>query len=191
MSLAAIVKGPISQRFGHFRVVPKGTPGYADDGNALTVEPTAWIEYDGPKDPTGAKRAKLIVPGTNPPAPWPAAVKFADVHMGVDIGCPIGTPVRAPGPGKVIAHSSYTTIFLGKKVIGLAVVFRLDNGRVLYVDHLSKFVAPEGARLATGGLIARTGNTGASYAPHAHLEAWASLLAYYAAVRLNPERVFA
>lgn len=177
------VKGTISQYFGHYRVIPAGAPGMADDKNALSVEPTAYIEYDGAKNPTGAKRAKF--------QQFAGGVQFSDVHMGVDVVCPIGTPVRAPTDGICIARSSYYTYWQGKKVIGLAVVFKLSNGRILYVDHLSSFVAKEGQRVAAGGVIARTGNSGASYGPHAHVEAWAAQALFFQAVRLNPLRVFA
>lgn len=190
MSLSAIVRGSISQNFGHYHVRPVGGPGYANDLNANPVEPKAWIQYDGPHNPTGAKRAKLWAAGTTAPT-WPDVQLFDDVHMGVDIACPIGTAIRAPGPGRVRVHSSYQTVFQGKKVWGLAVVYELDDGRVLYVDHLSKFSTAEGARLRTGGLIARSGNSGASFDPHAHVEAWAKLALFFAATRLNPNRVFA
>lgn len=182
MTLADVVKGPVTQRFGHFRVIPAGAPGYADDRNALSVEPTAWIEYDGAKNPSGAKRAKFSA--------FTGGVQFSDVHMGVDIACPIGTPVRAPADGVCVLHSVYQTIFLGKKVIGYAVLFQFGIGRILYVDHLSSFVAKQGQKVAKGGIIARTGNTGASLGPHAHLEVWASWIDFARSTRLNPERVF-
>ena len=177
------VKGPISQAFGHYRVIPYGKDGTGDDLNALEVEPTAWIEYDGPHNPSGAKRAKF--------SEFAGGSLFNNVHMGVDVICPIGTIVRAPTVGTVIAHSSYPTYWNGKKVWGLAIVFRLKDGKILYVDHLSGFIAKEGQAVAEGGGIARSGNSGASFGPHAHIEAWASQALFFQATRLNPMRVFA
>ena len=176
------VKGPISQAFGHYRVIPAGHDGTFDDRDALAVEPTAWIEYDGPKNPSGAKRAKFSAFAGGSP--------FSNVHMGVDVIAPIGTPVRAPEDGVCVAHSAYQTIWNGKKVIGLAVLFRFGNGKILYVDHLSAFVAKVNAGVKKGGVIARTGNTGASFGPHAHIEVWSSWIDFARSTRLNPERVF-
>jgi len=152
----------------------------ADDRNALSVEPTAWIEYDGLKNPTGALRARFTA--------FTGGVKFDDVHMGVDVACPIGTLVRAPADGVCIVHSYYPAIWNGKKVIGIAVAFQFGS-RVLYVDHLSSFIAKVGQKVPAGGGIARTGNSGASYGPHAHIEVWSSVSNFFNAMRLNPERV--
>jgi len=181
------VKGPISQAFGHYRVIPAGDPGSGDDKNALSVEPTAWIEYDGPHNPSGAKRAKLVET-----AGWS---KFADVHMGVDVVCPVGSPVRAPADGVCVLRSVYPAIWNGKKTVGYAVLFQFGGGKILYVDHLSSFVAKVGQKVSEGGVIARTGGvpgvpgSGASFGPHAHVEVWASWIDFYRSTRLNPQRV--
>ena len=84
-------------------------------------------------------------------------------HKGIDIACPIGTPVKAAAGGKVI--------FVGSKDgYGKTVVLEHRNGyRTLYA-HLSNFKVKEGDVVSQGEAIALSGNTGRSSGPHLHFE---------------------
>jgi murein DD-endopeptidase MepM/ murein hydrolase activator NlpD len=93
-------------------------------------------------------------------SPWLAGAEF---HSGMDIGAPIGTPVRAPAPGSVV--------FAGPLAeFGLTVI--LDHGtetRSLY-GHLSRLTVAADQKVQRGDVIALTGNTGRSSGPHLHYE---------------------
>jgi murein DD-endopeptidase MepM/ murein hydrolase activator NlpD len=51
---------------------------------------------------------------------------------------------------------------------GLSLVLALDNGLRAGFAHLSETVAQVGARVATGDVIAYTGDSGAPGQPHLH-----------------------
>ena len=93
-------------------------------------------------------------------SPWSAKSEF---HSGLDIGAPIGTPVKSPAPGTVVfagIHPEY-----GQTLI-------LDHGhetKSLY-GHLSKLQAAVNQKVQRGEVIALSGNTGRSSGPHLHYE---------------------
>ena len=88
-------------------------------------------------------------------------------HSGIDIGAPMGTPVRASNSGKVIFAGWYGGY--GKVVI-------IDHGRVngqatttLYA-HLSVIGVSQGQSIAKSQVIGNVGSTGYSTGPHLHFE---------------------
>jgi murein DD-endopeptidase MepM/ murein hydrolase activator NlpD len=93
-------------------------------------------------------------------SPWSAQSEF---HSGLDIGAPVGTPVRAPAPGTVVfagVHAEYGQILI------------VDHGndtKSIY-GHLSKVYVVENQKVERGEAIALTGNTGRSSGPHLHYE---------------------
>lgn len=99
-------------------------------------------------------------------SPYGLRVRSGDrlqVHRGVDIAMPEGTPVNAMAAGRVhIAgwRGSY----------GLLVV--IDHGgstRTVYA-HLSEVRVAEGERVRAGQLIGLSGMTGNATGPHLHFE---------------------
>ncbi|MGH7333488.1 MAG: M23 family metallopeptidase [Candidatus Rokuibacteriota bacterium] len=93
-------------------------------------------------------------------SPWSRA---PELHAGIDIAAPAGTPVHAPAAGTVLfagGHHEY----------GLAVI--LDHGqdiRTVYA-HLMKVHVSLGQRVGRGAEIGLTGTTGRSSGPHLHYE---------------------
>jgi murein DD-endopeptidase MepM/ murein hydrolase activator NlpD len=87
----------------------------------------------------------------------------AEVHAGIDIGAPRGTPVRAPAAG--------TVLFAGSQAdYGVSVI--LDHGqdiRTVYA-HLTRTAVKAGQAVERGALLGTTGNTGRSSGPHLHYE---------------------
>jgi murein DD-endopeptidase MepM/ murein hydrolase activator NlpD len=82
-------------------------------------------------------------------------------HTGLDFRVSTGTPVQATNAGTVIlARPLY---FEGNCVM-------LDHGQGLLTIymHLSEFKVKEGEKVAAGQLIALSGGTGRSTAPHLH-----------------------
>ena len=85
------------------------------------------------------------------------------VHRGVDIDVPTGTPVRAMAPG--------TVTFAGTQR-GYGRVVMVDHGsgvRTVYA-HLSEIRAETGQRLRGRPVIGLAGTSGSSTAPHVHFE---------------------
>ncbi|NWF49138.1 MAG: M23 family metallopeptidase [Ignavibacteriaceae bacterium] len=85
------------------------------------------------------------------------------MHDGVDIITSVGTPVYAPGKGKVD--------FVGRRG-GLGLCIEIDHGfgyRTVY-GHLLSSSVKVGDTVNRGELFARTGNSGLSSGPHLHYE---------------------
>ena len=92
-------------------------------------------------------------------------------HDGIDIAAPIGTPVQATSPGKVIAASFEPKGFSGYG--NIVIVESLSaNGEKIYTKyaHLSAFDVKVGDTIEQGGKIGKIGNTGRSSGPHLHYE---------------------
>ncbi len=81
-------------------------------------------------------------------------------HEGLDISCPIGTPVYA-------AHDGLVNVMWAEKTYGLYVCLWGEGLMTLYA-HLSRSV-PEGTRAKVGDTIAWSGNSGRTTGPHLHL----------------------
>ena len=91
-------------------------------------------------------------------------LKVKKMHFGLDFSLKIGTPVYATADGRVsILKSSFG---------GLGKYIYLDhgNGYKTVYGHLDKFNVKRGEKVKRGELIAYSGNSGRSTAPHLHYE---------------------
>ena len=105
----------------------------------------------------------------------PITGKFG-IHNGTDIAAPEGTPIYAAFNGRV-EEIGYNSV-RGNYIL-------LSHGgdtQTLYL-HCSEIVAPEGAVVRQGEIIAKVGNTGYSTGPHLHFEVRIN------GVRVDPERL--
>ena len=88
-------------------------------------------------------------------------------HSGIDIGVPIGTPVKAIADGTVTAANG------GMRGYGNGVFIDhgMINGKRITSEygHLSKFEVKVGDKVRQGQVIAESGNTGISSGPHLHI----------------------
>lgn len=84
-------------------------------------------------------------------------------HPGMDIAVPEGTHVRASGAGTVVEVGE-------DSVYGRFVRIRHRDGYETMYGHASEVLVAEGARVAQDQVIALSGNTGLSTAPHLHFE---------------------
>lgn len=85
------------------------------------------------------------------------------MHAGIDFRGPIGTPIVAAAPGRVV--------FVGQKA-GYGNVVEVDHGQGILTRyaHLSGFTTRVGAQVAAGQQIAKMGSTGRSTGSHLHFE---------------------
>ncbi|WP_045212064.1 M23 family metallopeptidase [Desulfonatronovibrio magnus] len=86
-----------------------------------------------------------------------------ELHRGLDISAPIGTPIYAPADGKVIFSGS-------DGAYGVTLI--IDHGRGISTRyaHLQEYLAEKSQHVSRGELIAYVGNTGRSTGPHLHYE---------------------
>jgi murein DD-endopeptidase MepM/ murein hydrolase activator NlpD len=84
-------------------------------------------------------------------------------HRGIDFSVPVGTPVRVTAAGVVQDV---------ERQRGLGRLIKVDHGGgvVTVYGHLHETLVAEGQEVARGEVIARSGNSGRSTAPHLHYE---------------------
>lgn len=88
---------------------------------------------------------------------------YNSTNHGIDIGAPIGTPVRASRKGVVK--------FVGSmRVYGLTVIIDHGGGLETLYGHLSQVLTKEGHAVLAGDKIGLCGNSGESTGPHLHFE---------------------
>ena len=119
----------------------------------------------------------------------------APIHAGIDIDAPMGTPIRAAGPGVVVwADWGLFTFTPGVESdpYGLAVEIRHDfgyKGQPLYTlyGHMERINDDlyVGQRVQTGDILGWVGITGRTTGPHVHFEVRVGKNDYY--YTRNPE----
>ncbi|MBU8871471.1 MAG: M23 family metallopeptidase [Gemmatimonadales bacterium] len=84
-------------------------------------------------------------------------------HRGLDFSVRLGTPVRVTGDGVVVAVQQQR---------GLGRVVKVDHGDgvMTVYAHLDKALVKKGTQVQRGQIIAKSGNSGRSTAPHLHYE---------------------
>jgi len=88
-------------------------------------------------------------------------------HKGVDFKTPVGTPVRSPFEARVVRKNWH---FRGN---GNSLDLHEVGGRgvtALFLHLAEPPSVPVGARVARGQVVAKSGNTGHSFAPHLHFQ---------------------
>ena len=114
-------------------------------------------DWDKVSQPFGAKNKKLY-PKTG-------------VHWGVDHAVPVGTPIYAPRDG-FLRDDNFDI-----KELGTNCFYSFKDGKKYYTlvfAHLSK--VNKYGEYKKGEIIAYTGNTGSTTAPHSHTEQWKGLV---------------
>lgn len=92
--------------------------------------------------------------------------KTAHLHQGVDYSVPVGTAVFATGDGVV------ETIENKGQSTGLSVLIRHSSRYKTLYGNLDKLLVAPGRKVVRGDIIAFSGNSGLSFAPHLHYEVW-------------------
>jgi murein DD-endopeptidase MepM/ murein hydrolase activator NlpD len=94
-------------------------------------------------------------------------------HPGTDFGTPTGTKIKSVSSGKVRA-SGNTDAYPGCVAWGKWILVDHDNGLSSLYAHLSSILVSNGQSVASGEVIALSGNTGYSTGPHLHLTVYAT-----------------
>lgn len=84
-------------------------------------------------------------------------------HTGVDFAVPVGTPIKAAGPGTVVRAGTGGPY-------GNEVVIRHDDGMHSQYAHLSRLGVKAGQKVQGGQVIGQSGATGNVTGPHLHFE---------------------
>lgn len=90
--------------------------------------------------------------------------KVKKFHRGVDFSAPQGTPIYAPGAGKIIK------VKRSRRGYGNQIEIDHGYGYITFYAHIKDFKVKRGDIVARGQEIATVGNTGKSTAPHLHYE---------------------
>jgi murein DD-endopeptidase MepM/ murein hydrolase activator NlpD len=88
---------------------------------------------------------------------------LSDSHPGIDIAVPRNTPVKATGDG-IVLDARYDPMY------GSCVLIDHGNGFSSFYAHNTRLCVTAGQRVRKNDLIAFSGSTGASTAPHLHYE---------------------
>lgn len=136
-------------------------------GSALPVAPPIYA--------ASPDRGPPYEVGSSLPRHWPldergyitrgqgVAGSGEEEHPGIDIAVPVGSVVRASGGGVVLQTGA-------QEEYGTFVLLEHPGGYQSMYGHLSRVVAVQGAQIRAGEVIALSGNTGRSSAPHLHFE---------------------
>ena len=118
-------------------------------GKVMAALPSRWPVRGGVNSEFGRRHS-----------PWTGVPEF---HSGIDIAAERATPIKAPGPGAVVAAGPNGEY--GNQVV-------LDHGSGIQsrYGHLLKILVASGQRVERGQVIALSGNTGRSSGPHLHYE---------------------
>jgi len=103
---------------------------------------------------------------------WPVEGEIIDAfndsenhrHQGIDIPCPLGTPIKASNPGTVIYSNNRI------KGYGNLIILRHPDEFVTVYAHNQVNLVEEGSFVERGQTIAKVGQTGKATGPHLHFE---------------------
>ncbi|AZR74019.1 hypothetical protein BBF96_11815 [Anoxybacter fermentans] len=154
----------------------------SDISRLYGVEVKKIMEYNNLKSARLSIGDTLIIPGASPvklefrggfstgfiwpvraPISSPFGMRWGKFHYGIDLAVPTGTPIKAAKSGKVI-YSGEASGY------GLAVYIKHDDKTVTRYGHNSKLLVKKNDFVYQGQVIALSGNTGFSTAPHLHFE---------------------
>ncbi|MBE9013327.1 peptidoglycan DD-metalloendopeptidase family protein, partial [Pseudanabaenaceae cyanobacterium LEGE 13415] len=94
----------------------------------------------------------------------PYGWRWGRMHKGIDIAAPVGTPIVAAAPGKIV------TAGWNDGGYGNLVEVEHADGSVTLYAHNSRILVRVGQQVRQGQQIAEMGSTGFSTGPHSHFE---------------------
>lgn len=143
---------------------------YALETNSLSIDCIPAIQ------PVNNRQLTLLAAGKKPLInPFHRAMRE---HHGIDYLIPEGTPVFATADGTVQSLSEKNTTH------GKAITIDHGNGYQTSYSHLLDIRVKSGQSVKRGDIIALSGNSGLSFAPHLHYEV------IYNSMRVDPVHYF-
>lgn len=136
-----------------------------DISKETLIEPISEVIVKGTKPVPPKKGTGTFIRPVNVGIYSPYGYRWGQMHDGVDLAAPSGTPIKAADGGTVIKagwHVNY-----GYMII----IDHGGNTETLYA-HCSKLYVSAGERVFQGQTIAAVGSTGRSTGPHCHFEIW-------------------
>ena len=130
---------------------------------AAAVRPPLTRPADPAPDPAPSTRSTDGVRMVTGRVSSGFGARWGRSHNGIDIAAPIGTPIRAPLPGEVVASGPASGF-------GMWVRVRHDDGTITTYGHVNRSFVRVGEQVAAGEEIAEVGNRGRSTGPHLHME---------------------
>lgn len=97
------------------------------------------------------------------------AMRWGEMHWGIDIAAPMMTPEYAAAAGTVLRAGPASGY-------GNVIYIQHLNGDVTVYGHMEKVLVEAGQVVESGELIPRVGSRGFSTGPHLHFEVWAGSL---------------
>jgi len=148
----------------------------ADSGSATTGAADEQLYVAPPMTARSPRQDSSVeAPGPSVPHRWPLAVgsfrtrglaqgdPSVESHAGLDLAVPVGSEVRASGGGLVRRTGT-------DSAYGEYVLLEHPEGYETMYGHLSRILVSSGMMVGAGQLIALSGNSGRSTAPHLHFE---------------------
>ena len=93
------------------------------------------------------------------------AMRWGEMHWGIDIAAPMMTPEYAAAGGTVLRAGPASGY-------GNVIYIQHGNGDVTVYGHMEEVLVEAGQVVKSGELIARVGSRGFSTGPHLHFEVW-------------------
>jgi murein DD-endopeptidase MepM/ murein hydrolase activator NlpD len=147
-------------------VSPNGPSSFVEGDSAGPLDVTSSVMgalvVNCPSDPENRPRGLPLL-GRLSRGYQPSSVNPSLRHQGIDIAAREGSPVFSPAAG-VVEFAGLHEVF------GLMLTIDHLNGFKTIYAHNSKLFAEVGEKVRRGEVIALSGNTGISTAPHLHYE---------------------
>src|SRR3972149_3730347 len=134
----------------------------AISGTDTSLSPRGGLVTNCKADPNNQPRGMPVL-GRVSQIYVPNAANPVMRHYGIDLAAPEALPVYAAASGTVESAGE-------DKIFGRLIVIEHGNGFKTSYGHNSKLLKKSGDRVRRGDIIAPSGNTGISTAPHVHYE---------------------
>jgi murein DD-endopeptidase MepM/ murein hydrolase activator NlpD len=134
----------------------------AISGSDASLSPRGTLVTNCKADPNNQPRGMPVL-GRVSQIYSPNAANPVMRHYGIDLAAPEGLPVYAAASGTIESAGE-------DKIFGRLIVIDHGNGFKTSYGHNSKLLKKAGDHVQRGNIIALSGNTGISTAPHVHYE---------------------
>ena len=159
-----------AERMDALEKIDAAEEGLDGDVAAIQGELAATLAGSGsaplPAGPIQPGNGSGLIWPVNGPVVSPFGMRWGQMHEGIDIAVPEGTPIRAAASGSVILQQGEA------ESGGYGNFTCIDHGGGLSTcyAHQSAFAVSSGQSVSQGDVIGYTGCTGHCFGPHVHFE---------------------